>query len=307
MLEIRRILFPTDFSECAQAALPQAIRLAELHDADLVLLHVLVLHMSTAMDVVEPFPGEEEARKALEETARQPGGTRVLHQVVRAVAAAPAILDCADEEEIDLIVIGSHGRRGLRRLLLGSVAEEVLREAACPVLIVREEAKGGAEAEVERILVPIDFSRQTPMAVDYAQALATSFGASLDFLHVVEVPTYPDFYVPFSASLETGAVRRDAHARLEALAEPLRSAHEVRTEVKVGRTSIELTEFAEQSGSDLIVLPSHGYSGLERVLLGSVAEGVLRRAPCPVLTVKPFGKDLRPSAASIAAGSAPVP
>jgi nucleotide-binding universal stress UspA family protein len=307
MLEIRRILFPTDFSECAQVALPHAVRLAQLHDADLILLHVLVLHQSTAMDVVEPFPGEEEARKALEETARQPAGTRVSHHVARAVAAAPAILDYAEEDGADLIVIGSHGRRGIRRLLLGSVAEEVLREAACPVLIVREDAKRSTEAEVKRILVPIDFSKQTALALDYAHELASSFGASLDLLHVVEVPTYPDFYVPFSAALETGAVRQDAQARLDALAEPLRLFHEVHTEVRVGRTSIEVTELAEDRGHDLIVLPSHGYSGLERVLLGSVAEGVLRRAPCPVLTVKPFGKDLRSKAAPVGAGSTPAP
>jgi nucleotide-binding universal stress UspA family protein len=121
------------------------------------------------------------------------------------------------------------------------------------------------------------------------------------------VPTYPDFYVPFSAALETGAVRQDAQARLDALAEPLRLFHEVHTEVRVGRTSIEVTELAEDRGHDLIVLPSHGYSGLERVLLGSVAEGVLRRAPCPVLTVKPFGKDLRSKAAPVGAGSTPAP
>jgi nucleotide-binding universal stress UspA family protein len=300
MLDIRRILFPTDFSECAQGALPHAIRLAELHDADLRLLHVLVLHATSAIEAIEPFPGEDDAKEALEATARHRGGARVTHHVTRAIEAAPAILDDADAHRIDLIVIGSHGRRGIRRLLLGSVAEEVLREAECPVLIVRQEKEPSTEVDVKRILIPLDFSKHTALALDYARELADGFGASLDLLHVVEVPTYPDFYVPFSAALETTAVRQDARDRLEVLADPLRAAHDVGTHVKVGRTALEVTEFAENGGHDLIVLPSHGYSGLERVLLGSVAEGVLRRTPCPVLTVKPFGKDVRPSAAGAA-------
>ncbi len=302
MLDLRKILFPTDFSECAQGAMPHAVRLAEVHDAELQLLHVLVLHSMAAMEAIEPFPGEEAAKQTFEAAASEREGARVTHDVTRAIAAAPAILDYADAQAIDLIVIGSHGRRGIRRLLLGSVAEEVLRDARCPVLIVREEKEPHAEVDVTRILVPVDFSKQTALALDYAYELAGTFGASLDLLHVVEVPTYPDFYVPFSAALETTAVRQDAWDRLEALADPLRTAHEVRTHVKVGRTVIEVTDFAEKGGHDLIVLPSHGYSGLERVLLGSVAEGVLRRTPCPVLTVKPFGKDLRPSPSTAGAG-----
>lgn len=303
MLDIRKILFPTDFSECAQGAMPHAVRLAELHDADLELLHVLVLHSMATMEAIEPFPGEDDAKGTLEAAAREPERGRVTHHVTRAIAAAPAILDYADARGIDLIVIGSHGRRGIRRLLLGSVAEEVLREAQCPVLIIREEKEPGPGVEMKHILIPVDFSKQTGLALGYAHELAQTFGASLDLLHVVEVPTYPDFYVPFSAALETTAVRQDARERLEALAEPLRSTHEVETHVKVGRTAIEVTDFAETGGHDLIVLPSHGYSGLERVLLGSVAEGVLRRTPCPVLTVKPFGKDLRPSLSPAGAGA----
>lgn len=307
MLDIHRILFPTDFSECAQGALPHAVRLAELHDADVELLHVLVLHATSAIEAVEPFPGEASARDALEATVREPHAARVTHHVSRAIAAAPAILDYADAQDVDLIVLGSHGRRGIRRLLLGSVAEEVLREARCPVLIVREEKKEEAvRVDVKRILVPVDFSKQTALALGYAHELAVTFGAAIDLLHVIEVPTYPDFYVPFSAAVETTAVRRDARDRLEALAEPLRATREVATDVKVGRTAGEVTDFAERGGHDLIVLPSHGYSGLERVLLGSVAEGVLRRTPCPVLTVKPFGKDLRPGGGATGSGATPI-
>lgn len=240
------------------------------------------------------FPGEKEARAALEGATEEAGGTRVVHALSRAIAAAPAILDYADERAVDLIVMGSHGRRGLRRLFLGSVTEEVVRAAFCPVLTVHRPKEGvAASADVRRILVPVDFSARTRMAIDHATELAAAYGASLEILHVVEVPTYPDFYVPVHVtSIDVPTVRERAAERLQELAAPLRERLEVETTVRVGRTVTEIVETAEHEAFDLIVMPSHGYSGLERALLGSVAEGVLRRAPCPVLTLKAEGKAL---------------
>lgn len=299
MLEIRKVLFPTDFSDQAQAALPHAIRLAELHDAELHLLHVLVLHASAAMEGMEVFPGESEARAALEGAAEHAEGSRVVHSVMRSIAAAPAILEYAEESGVDVIVMGSHGRRGLRRLFLGSVAEEVVRASSCPVLTVHRPKEGEAESvDVKKILVPVDFSVRTRMAIDHGVELAEVYGATLEVLHVVEVPTYPDFYVPVHVtSIDVPSVRQQAAEHLQELTAPLRDRLQVETAVRVGRTAFEIIEAAESGAVDLIVMPSHGYSGLERALLGSVAEGVLRRSPCPVLTLKAEGRDLRPSGA----------
>ncbi|MGH7541174.1 MAG: universal stress protein [Gemmatimonadota bacterium] len=297
MLEIRKILFPTDFSDRAGAALPHAIRLAELHEAELHLLHVLVLHGPSAVEGMEVFPGEEEAREALEGAVRKAGEGSVVHSMTRSIAAAPAILDYAHERGIDLIVMGSHGRRGLRRLLLGSVTEEVLRASGCPVLTVHGPKEGAVSTAVTRILVPVDFSKRSSLAIDYGVELAETYGAKLHLLHVVELPTYPDFYVPVSMSgIDIPAVRQQSAERLKELALGPAARVDIETSVSVGRTVVEIVDTAESGGYDLIVMPSHGYSGIERALLGSVAEGVLRRAPCPVLIVKAEGKDLTPRA-----------
>ena len=298
MLAIQRVLYPTDFSNCAAQALPYAIRFADVHGAELHMLHVLVLH---GMDVGEPgtmFPGEEEARSALLAAGGDAAQERVQHVVKRGFASAPAILDYAAENDIDLIVIASHGRRGVRRLFMGSVAEEVVRLAPCPVLAIKQCKDPPQEVSVEfrRIVVPIDFSSHTQLAVEYAQQLAAVFGSEIHLLHVIELPTYPDFYVPVSTSaLNVADLRERSGRRMECLAEESfgpDSNVSSEVHVTVGRTTGEIVDFATGVDADLIIIPSHGLSGLERALLGSVTEGVVRKAPCSVLTAKPFGKRL---------------
>ena len=147
-MQLEKILMPTDFSACANSALAHAVDLAEHFDAELHLLHVVVLHQEDPYSPGQAFPGLEELHLRMEEAAShemqlsidapRAAGLRVVETQARHVAAAPAILDYADRENVDLIVLGTHGRRGLRRFLLGSVAEEVVRSARCPVLTYRE-------------------------------------------------------------------------------------------------------------------------------------------------------------------------
>lgn len=298
MLDIRRILFPTDFSNCAQNALPFAVKFAAVHEAELQMLHVLVLHTLEPEDPSMPFPGEERARQQLAEAGASTGRSRVIHTVKRGISTAPVVLDHASEHEIDLIVMGTHGRRGFRRLLLGSVTEEVVRLAECPVLAVRarKACEPATEPRIDRILVPVDFSSHARLAIEYAREIANIFEARIDLLHVIELPSYPDFYVPVTTSaLNVADLREQAGRRLERLvAEGFEAAsvRSVGTHVVAGRTTPEILAFAEENESDLVIIPSHGLSGLERVLLGSVAEGVVRRAPCSVLTARPFGRRL---------------
>ena len=298
MLAIQRVLYPTDFSDCAAQALPFAIRFAEAHEATLHMLHVLVLHGMEASGADDLFPGEEEARDALRAAGEGKNGDRVKHVVKRGFAAAPVILDYAADGDMDLIVMSSHGRRGVRRLLLGSIAEEVIRLAPCPVLTIKHCRESGPEEPVQfrRIVVPVDFSSHTQLAVEYARELAGAFGSEVHLLHVIELPTYPDFYVPVSSSgLNVAELREQSRRRLERLAEESCGADSNVTSevhVTVGRTTGEIVDFATDVNADLVIIPSHGLSGLERALLGSVAEGVMRRAPCSVLTAKPFGKRL---------------
>lgn len=310
MLNIERILFPTDFSECADHALRQALMMAEAHGAELHMLHALVLHAADPADPARRFPDEarilgeleEIAAARMEASAERHGIGRVRVERVqrRAISPVSAILDYAEEAVMDLIVMGTHGRRALGRMLLGSVAREVVRQAGRPVLTVRHEEDAELPERIRRILVPVDFSDHSRLGFDYAVELARTFGAGLQVLHVVEEALYPDFYYPILATPE--AVSGETGESLqEALSEWLEetggtpSDVEVALHVGAGRAAAEIARAVDDRDSDLVVLSSHGRTGLDRMLLGSVAEGVVRRSPAPVLTVKAFGKRLLPS------------
>lgn len=283
---MKKILFPTDFSEQAKRALPHAINMAAFEGGELHLLHVVVLHGPTS-PLTEEFSGEEEARAALD--GLQTGETRVVHAVRRAIAASPAILDYAAENDVDLIVMGSHGRRGFRRLLLGSVTEEVVRAGRWPVLTVRT-GRGDDETSPNygAILAPVDFSSHTEFGVRTAVDLARRFSAELHLVHVIDIPIIPEIYGPVATpAVDAKRAAAKATERLGELAQALAPEMKVRTQVRVGGAAHEILGAAEERGIDLIVLPTHGFSGLDRLLMGSVTEAVLRRARCPVLTLKP--------------------
>jgi len=302
MLALRRILFPTDFSQRAQAALPAAVSLAETHGAELHFLHVANTNGNKSADVPNPFPGEAEARETLESGRGAPGGTRVTRNVTRGRTPGVAILEFARDLDVDLIVMGSHGRRGFQLWNVGSVTEDVLRHAQRPVLVVRTGEDGTENPKTRRILVPIDFSDATRKLLSHAIELSRTMDASLELIHVIEIPTYPDFYV---ATLGLPENRRAALDRLKRLAGDLASNFPVAVRVKHGRVPNEISEYAAAHGHDLIVMASHGHTGVRRVLLGSATEGVVRRAPCPVLVLKETGKQLLPEAVAVADHFAP--
>lgn len=299
VLQVRNILFPTDFSEQAERALPHALALAERFDARLHMLHAVVLHAADPAGPDHRFPDLEDAWSRLDGWADErldEGGERHDVEVVRhrqrGLSAAAVILDYADDREVDLVVMGTHGRRGLRHMLLGSVAEEVVRTAPCPVLTVRGDGDRGPARGIDRILVPVDMSEHSYRALDVARGLAAGRDAAVEVLHVVEDPPRPDLYdgPPGGAKVDRGRVRETLVARMGG------EDGEVPVEVHVdtGHTVSTIVDFAGREDVDMIVLASHGLTGLKRVLLGSVAERVIRRAPCPVLTVRAFGRRILP-------------
>jgi nucleotide-binding universal stress UspA family protein len=304
MLSIERILCPTDFSPCASHAVPHALRMAREHGAELHLFHAIVLYETAPADATYRLPGLEGLYQGLQaqtdaqlrETVPEDPGIITTRAQVRATSPARGILEYAEEREIDLIVMGTHGRRGLRRLLLGSVAEEVVRLASCPVLTVPEKEDSGHEPGVARnIVVPLDFSQHARLALAYAKALAVTSNARVHLLHVIENVIYPDFYPPVwpSGGASSEELREESAAHLREAARDLEEAG-IRTEthVRVGRPATEIVEFAAEQGADLVVIASHGLTGLQYMLLGSVAEHVVRGARSPVLTLKTFGRGL---------------
>lgn len=175
-------------------------------------------------------------------------------------------------------------------MLLGSVAEEVVRRAECSVMTVPPEARGPVVDGPETILVPTDFSEHADRALEQAVELARVTGAELLLYHVVEEMLFPDTYsavAPPEAEEKGAAPLQRAREALERKIDDLGEPDlEASVEVEWGHAATRISDFAGDRDVDLIVIASHGLTGLERVLLGSVTEMVVRSAPCPVFTVK---------------------
>ena len=208
----------------------------------------------------------------------------------RGTAAAPSIVDDAIEENVDLVVMGAHGRRGFRRFLLGSVTEEVVRLAPCPVLTIRGTGTAQDVHRVRKVLVPFDFSEHSRTALGSAAKMAASYGASLHLLHVIEPIMEPHPYVPLhyrSESFDLPQLKARVREDLGPIVADVVDGR-VATEVEVleGDPALCITEHAETIEADLIAMATHGRTGLSRFFLGSVTEKVVRSAGCPVLTLK---------------------
>jgi len=305
MKQLKKILFPTDFSRCANQALSRAWDLATFHEAELHMLHALVLHEGDPYSPIHHVADVDGMAAQLRQNAwdqmdaiiksYNPKKIKVVKAQERGISPAPAILNYGSDNDIDLVVMGTHGRRGLGHLFLGSVAEEVVRHAGCPVLTIREQKDPKPAEKVSHILVPIDFSKYATVALANAKELAAFYDAKLQLLHVIEETVHPAFYATGRLSIfELLPDIRDKSQ--QAMADLMQTTEgpsvPFDTAVVEGRASHDIVEFAAQSGSDLIVISTHGLTGLEHLLLGSVAEKVARMAPCPVLTLKAFGKDL---------------
>ena len=306
-MKIRQILYPTDFSDTARKALSHALFLAEQYEAELHMLNAVVLHDYDPQDPSHHFPEPTDIIQRLFEIAddemaklvnQDPAKTFSIREAkVRGFAAGPVILDYAREHDIDLIVMGTHGRRGAARFFMGSVAEEVVRLSEAPVLTLSgKDAPRKVEA-IEKILVPIDFSDHCRRALATARELASRYDATLQLLHAIEEPAYPYFYAPvggLSVAKHLEELQDKSGEALNKLMDEVDGpAVQFETFVGTGRPSSEIVRFAEHEGSDMVVIATHGLTGLERMLLGSTAEAVVRQATCPVFTVKSFGKDLK--------------
>ena len=305
MMKLKNILFPTDFSRCADQALAHAVYLAEKYGATLHLLHVVTLFEDQPGVLSEEFAESEELVRKLEDEAEielnnvaNAHGNDDMEIVVkqkRAISAAPAILEYSSKNGIDLIVMGTHGRRGIEHLLLGSAAEEVVRLADCPVFTIRESEEIKPIKLFEKILVPIDFSEHSKKALAYAKEIADSYDANLQLLHVIEDTIHPAYSLSGKSSIFDlmPGIEEDCRRRIEKLIQETGVSKE-NTEiiVKGGQAAHDIIKFAKENSSDLVVIATHGLTGIEHLLLGSVTEKVVRMAPCPVFTVKPFGKDL---------------
>ncbi|MDA0875243.1 MAG: universal stress protein [Bacteroidetes bacterium] len=295
------ILVPTDFSECADLAFEHGIYLANKFEGELHLLHVAELPTITLPDFpadlfeVARSQGMSRMRDMIERQELQlPPIKRVVMAGTPAEPAADVVVDYAKANGVDFIVMGTHGRRGARRLFLGSVTEEVARRAPCPVLTVRAGRKAWPLPRVERILVPVDFGDSTRDVVGSATRMAEHYDAAVTLLHVVDLEFYP--YYGFGSD-PYPMVERDlmdaSERKLTDLAAEMQAAGIVTTWLtEKGHPAATIREVADRRDVDLIVIGSHGRSGLDRALMGSVSEKVLRTVHCPVLVMHTTDKEI---------------
>jgi nucleotide-binding universal stress UspA family protein len=291
-MAFKKILVPVDFSESSDSAVEYAVFIARKFGAEITLLHAILLyhddideeeHMQAYEKIIRKK--EKQSNKKLEShfmTAKDQG-LKVKYVLIRAFAAADSILNYISENDFDLVVMGTHGRTGLKKWILGSVTEKVVRLSTIPVLTVHKEFH---KKKISKILVPVDFSEYSQIAVKRATAVAEEFKAKLEFLHVVEMEAHPEFYsMSFEPLLKANPHLND-HI-IENLIKLTGIPQDRATyAVREGKVHNEIKIYAETNQIDLIVMANRGMSDLEHLVLGSNSERVVRVASCPVLTVR---------------------
>jgi len=295
---IRRVLCPIDFSEFSRHSLDHAVAIASLYDARVTVLHVSSPSRDALLATSEfaPVPASNDDAQLIARTTRfvkeEIGSLPFLDIVVsRADDVSQDILAHGTTLQADLLVMGTHGRAGPDRWVLGSVTEKVLRKASCPVLTVPRRAPDvvpAGQVLYKRILCGIDFSDGSMAALAYALSLAQQADAWLGVVHVVDLlPGIFDTALPkalqdLERELETDARQRFA-AAIPATA---REACDVEEIVVVGHVRPTLVAMAVDRHAELIVLGVQGRGALDRMLFGSTVDYVVRRASCPVLTLR---------------------
>ena len=297
-MKIANILCPTDFSDASVHAVDLATMIASWYKARIIALHVV----SAAVVVPEfSLPGGSVDKLALRSAlaAGFSGASRAgvgVDVFLEDGSPAALILDKAASLAADMIVMGTHGTSGFQHLVLGSVTERVLRRAVCPVLTVPPRAQATSRIPFSRLLCAIDFSDSSLAALQFALSLAEESDARLTMLHVLdwpwEEPPPPRLEeLPMAQAAALGEYRRYrenmAMTRLNTIVpDSMRLSHRPVARLSNGKPYAQILDVANEEGSDLIVIGVHGRNPLDLMVFGSTTNQVVRRATCPVLTLR---------------------
>lgn len=282
------ILVPTDGSAAARTAAETALDLAQRFDASLHAISVVELDESPTdveSEVTEEITQRREKTLAtLRDQAADVGVSTATQLIETTDPVHQAITDYARDHDVDLIVMGTHGRTGLNRLVLGSVTERTLRTSPVPVLTVHEGVP--LSPDFETVLVPTDGSDSATVAADHGITFAEATGAAVHVVHAVDLtPLSGNFgSTEVLTALEEAGQRAVDDVIDRAEDADLRS---VEASILSGTPARAILDYAEDGDVDLIVMGTHGRTGLERYFLGSVTEKIVRVANVPVLTVSP--------------------
>lgn len=284
-ITLKNILFPTDFSPASDAALPFALALARIYGSTILLAHILPAepHLQVVLDRVPAQDDEDwqRARQKLVKSAQDPAMGNTPHRVLLDRGdLADVIPAMVCKQEVDMVVLGTHGRRGVSKLVMGSGAEKIYRSAPCPVLTVGPRAqKKGADWKLQRILCPVEIAENTEPAVHYAFSLAEENESQILLMQAVPM-------VPWQHRV---AVEHDTRRALEALI-PVHAEDWCRPDflVRWEHPAEAIVQAAADREADLIVLGVRKAraAGFSAHLPWPVASEVVSRASCPVLTVR---------------------
>ena len=283
-----QILYPTDGSEPAKSVLDYALQIASDHGATIHLLNVADTNRDSVTrirrEVVDAL--EREGERIVDEAAERATerGVSVVSEV-RQGTPSTSIVEYSRQFDIDLIVMPTHGRRGLERFLIGSVTERVINTAEVPVITVNPDRDRPLTYPCEDLLVPTDGSRGAELAVNEGIAVANATGATLHLLHVVETGSLgPD---GFSAPDEK-KLAENANSIIENATETAKagSLDAVEREIEYGAPIKEIRRYIEENDIGLAVLGTHGETDFSVYMMGSVSAKLVRTAPIPVMWVR---------------------
>jgi nucleotide-binding universal stress UspA family protein len=285
-----RILVPLDGSELAELALVPAALLARRFNAQLWLIFVLVpVPLESGSSVRLARAAVDQAQEYLQDVQRRlEADGLAVRAIVRWGDPAGEILAAAQEGHADLIAMATHGRGGLGRWMIGSVADRVVRTATIPVLVVPARAAAAARRPgFRRLLVPLDGSALAEEALPHALLIARMFNATVELLSVVprsDLTAYPESWFP---DLEYEALKEQRQRYLHDLVARLQQEGlQVVAALEAGDVPETIVRIAQSRAADLIVMATHGRGGITRWMLGSVAAKLLAAAPVPLLLVR---------------------
>ncbi|MFZ3215626.1 MAG: universal stress protein [Candidatus Acidiferrales bacterium] len=295
-IKLQNILFLTDFSEPSEAALPFAISIARKHGAKVHALHVAIpddyIYAKTAAAGMLKEAEEERVRGEMQRVESQLAGVAYETSLEWGAGVWPTVERSIREDAIDLVVLGTHGRTGAQKFMLGSIAEEIFRRSPVPVLTIGPGVRGGAHngASFHRVLFATDFSPEAEAAAPYAFALAQQNQARLLLLLVLRRPERrSEEENENDCRLVELSVAEALHRMYEMVPQDAMFTTPPEAAVDFGEPAERILATAKQRGADLIVLGVRGAAGrmgaathLER----ATAHKVVAHATCPVLTVR---------------------
>ncbi|HSG80841.1 MAG TPA: universal stress protein [Gemmatimonadota bacterium] len=293
----KRVIIPVDGSSFSEQAIPYARAIAQRAGARLtvVLVHSPLVWHSAAMapmPLLQDWEGRHRQREAayLDERAGELAAQGIVTEAERLEGEVAHRLIERAKSDADLLVMATHGRAGLERAWLGSVADEVVHHVKLPVLMIRPQTEGDRQADVRfrHLLIATDGSRAAAAAVQQAVQVARLFKARLTLLRVVAVPAgLSSPYIPHAASMDrkiTEERKEEAEAFLEQLAAQLDVGTELKTRVvQAYHPARGILDAIAELGCDLVSVGTHRRTRLARIVLGSVADKVVRAAEVPVL------------------------